>query len=173
VSDLRLFPRPAAFLQLQVRSHGSCRFGNAESTHLWAALTESSGRDVSGLMTVWTKQTGYPVVSLTLDPETGAVSGTQQRFFATGADKTDTSVWPVALGMSGPTAGDAATTIVDKASFSTGVVLGASDYVKANRFMNGVYRVMYDDALLARLGPATAALDCRDRYVLPSALMWE
>lgn len=115
-------------------------------------------------MSVWTKQTGYPVVSLTLDAATGAVSGSQQRFLATGADKADKSLWPVPLGMSGPSvSAETAASIVDKASFSTGVVLGPKDHLKANSFMNGVYRVIYDEALVARLGPATAGMDCRDR----------
>eukprot|EP00038_Savillea_parva_P019402 m.27399 g.27399 ORF g.27399 m.27399 type:complete len:872 (+) comp4409_c0_seq1:61-2676(+) len=144
------------------------KYSNAESTDLWAALTKSSGRDVSSLMSVWTKQTGYPVVSLTLDTASGAVSGTQQRFFATGADASDTSLWPVALGMSGPSVKESKPSIVDTASFATGVTLGDGEYVKANRYMTGVYRVMYDAALLKRLGPATAGFDCRDRYSLVS-----
>ena len=40
------------------------KYGNARTDDLWAALSETSGKDVKGFMGVWTKEVGYPVVSL-------------------------------------------------------------------------------------------------------------
>lgn len=37
---------------------------NAKTEDLWAALEEGSGEPVNKLMTSWTKQQGYPVVSV-------------------------------------------------------------------------------------------------------------
>lgn len=37
---------------------------NARTEDLWAALEEGSGEPVNKLMTSWTKQQGYPVVSV-------------------------------------------------------------------------------------------------------------
>lgn len=37
---------------------------NAKTEDLWAALEEGSGQPVNNLMDSWTKQKGYPVVSV-------------------------------------------------------------------------------------------------------------
>lgn len=39
-------------------------YSNAKTEDLWAALEEGSGEPVKKLMTTWTKQMGYPVVSV-------------------------------------------------------------------------------------------------------------
>lgn len=39
---------------------------NAKTEDLWAVLEEESGEPVKMLMNSWTKQKGYPVVSLTI-----------------------------------------------------------------------------------------------------------
>lgn len=40
---------------------------NAKTEDLWAALEEGSGQPVNKLMNSWTKQQGYPVVSVKLN----------------------------------------------------------------------------------------------------------
>ena len=58
-------------------------YGNARTDDLWAALTkqaraEGKDVDVKEVMDTWTRQMGYPVVSLSRD---GAkVKATQERF---------------------------------------------------------------------------------------------
>lgn len=39
-------------------------YSNAKTEDLWAALEEGSGEPVNKLMNSWTKQKGYPVVSV-------------------------------------------------------------------------------------------------------------
>lgn len=39
-------------------------YSNAKTEDLWAALEEGSGEPVNRLMNSWTKQKGYPVVSV-------------------------------------------------------------------------------------------------------------
>jgi len=41
-------------------------YSNAKTEDLWAALEEGSGEPVRTLMHSWTKQQGYPVVSVKL-----------------------------------------------------------------------------------------------------------
>ena len=40
------------------------KYGNASTGDLWRALSEASGIDVAEMMTSWTKQVGYPAVTL-------------------------------------------------------------------------------------------------------------
>ena len=42
---------------------------NAKTEDLWAALEEGSGEPVNKLMTSWTKQKGYPVVSVKVNDQ--------------------------------------------------------------------------------------------------------
>lgn len=44
-------------------------WSNAKTEDLWAALEEGSGEPVNKLMTSWTKQKGYPVVSVTVNDQ--------------------------------------------------------------------------------------------------------
>ena len=43
---------------------------NAKTEDLWAALEEGSGEPVNKLMNSWTKQKGYPVVSVEIKDQT-------------------------------------------------------------------------------------------------------
>lgn len=41
-------------------------FANAKTEDLWNVLTEVSGVEVNTIMEIWTKQKGYPVISVEL-----------------------------------------------------------------------------------------------------------
>lgn len=41
-------------------------WGNAKTEDLWNVLSEVSGVGVSKIMSIWTKQAGYPLISLSL-----------------------------------------------------------------------------------------------------------
>lgn len=43
---------------------------NARTEDLWSVLSEISGVEVNKLMDLWTKQTGYPVISVKLENST-------------------------------------------------------------------------------------------------------
>jgi len=40
------------------------QYGNAETEDLWAALSEASGKPVDKIMPTWTKQMGFPIISV-------------------------------------------------------------------------------------------------------------
>ena len=72
-------------------------YSNAVTTDLWACLSEASGgKPVRQMMECWTRQTGYPVVSVAAAAG-GKVQLKQARFLATGADPTDDTTWMVPL----------------------------------------------------------------------------
>eukprot|EP00040_Diaphanoeca_grandis_P006210 m.36408 g.36408 ORF g.36408 m.36408 type:complete len:859 (-) comp17353_c0_seq2:231-2807(-) len=152
-------------LQAYLQKH---KYSNASSTDLWEALSTSSGQDVSALMQGWTKQTGFPLVSLSLNTSNNIVAS-QQRFFATGADETDTTMWPIKFGFEG-NATFPATKLETNKETTTDIVLKDGQWLKANKHMNGIFRVKYEAALLARLSPHISTLDTRDRYEIISDL---
>ncbi|RHY05045.1 hypothetical protein DYB36_006808 [Aphanomyces astaci] len=56
-------------------------YSNAVTIDLWEALEEASDLPLSAMMNTWTKQTGFPVVTLSRTPD-GALSLAQTRFFS-------------------------------------------------------------------------------------------
>ncbi|KAI9911339.1 hypothetical protein PsorP6_009486 [Peronosclerospora sorghi] len=48
-------------------NEGFARYGNAETQDLWKALEHASGQDMLALATTWTRQTGFPMVTLRED----------------------------------------------------------------------------------------------------------
>lgn len=66
-------------------------YGNTQTDDLWASLSHVSGKDVGQIMEIWTKNAGYPVVSVTEDPSRGIIKVEQHRFFQDGilADEDD------------------------------------------------------------------------------------
>jgi puromycin-sensitive aminopeptidase len=71
-------------MQLYLNRH---QFGNAETEDLWVALEEASGKPVKDVMSSWTKQQGFPVISVssTQQENTRTLSVTQHRFCADGS----------------------------------------------------------------------------------------
>ena len=61
------------------------QYKNTFTEDLWAALEEASNKPVKAVMSTWTKQTGFPVISVTESIQVGdfrELTITQQRFCA-------------------------------------------------------------------------------------------
>ena len=69
-------------------------YGNTEADDLWRALQNASGKDVSGLMSAWISQPGYPVVTMQCANEQTTL--TQEQFFIWPAQK-NSKLWPIPL----------------------------------------------------------------------------
>ncbi|VDN11000.1 unnamed protein product [Dibothriocephalus latus] len=74
-----------AGLQQYIKSH---QYSNTVTTDLWRALAEVSGQPVKDIMSTWTKQTGYPVLSVrplpSADGQSLSLGISQTRFLADG-----------------------------------------------------------------------------------------
>jgi puromycin-sensitive aminopeptidase len=75
-------------LQHYLKTHA---YKNTETTDLWQALSEKSGKDVSAFMHNWTAEPGFPVVTL----QDGIA--TQERFYLVPPKKVATTRWQVPL----------------------------------------------------------------------------
>ena len=75
------------------------KYGNAKTEDLWNALSEASGRDVTGVMDTWTKKIGYPVVKVVEDGK--KLTFEQHRYLSTGdvQPEEDVTIYPVFLSL--------------------------------------------------------------------------
>lgn len=157
-------------MRLYVRRH---QYANAGTADLWRALSEASGEDVAGLMSCWTLQTGYPIVSVSVDGD-DAVAVSQRRYLASGPDSLDASEaaarWKVPLRANPALANVPGVLEVESSSFvvTPEQMAAAGGAVKLNLGQSGFYRVAYDASTRTRLLPAVPKMDEVDRVGLVS-----
>ncbi|KAM3187783.1 hypothetical protein ACTXT7_001626 [Hymenolepis weldensis] len=81
-------------LQLYIQRH---KFGNTETNDLWDALSEAIGENMQEIMSTWTKQTGFPLLTVRkITEKDNRVTYTieQEHFLADGSrDVNDDSKW--------------------------------------------------------------------------------
>jgi len=147
-------------MRLYVARHA---YGNAGTTDLWAALGEASGEDVAGLMSCWTNQTGYPILSVASDVNgAGTVTVSQRRYLASGpgslSEEEAATTWKVPLRASGFPG------VLDERE----VTVGTSPGMKLNAGQTGFYRVVYDEASRAAIMKSLPSMAETDRVGLIS-----
>ncbi|KAF2280737.1 uncharacterized protein EI97DRAFT_367805 [Westerdykella ornata] len=130
-------------------------YGNTQTSDLWAALGEASGKDVEKVMDIWTKKVGFPVVTVTENPSQSSIRVKQNRFLRTADVKPeeDETLFPVYLGLrtkDGINKDLALTT--READFK----LSEQDFgfFKLNADHTNIYRTSYSPERLSKLGNA-------------------
>ncbi|XP_022788315.1 puromycin-sensitive aminopeptidase-like [Stylophora pistillata] len=150
---------------------------NAASTEdLWASLSHASSKPVADVMETWTKQMGYPVLSVTAEKkgEDVVVTITQTKFSADGKTE-DSFQWKVPIAVctsTSPSAAAAETLLEDNTCTVTVSGVGKDQWIKLNPGQVGFYRVQYSSDMLDLLLPAIKdhSLPARDRLGLQSDL---
>ncbi|KAF2109018.1 peptidase family M1-domain-containing protein [Lophiotrema nucula] len=128
-------------------------FGNTQTGDLWAALSDASGKDVEKVMDIWTKQVGFPVVTVTEKPESNSIHLQQNRFLRTADVKPeeDKTLFPVFLGLRTKDGVDEELALNSRdAEFK----LKDLDFFKLNADHSGIYRTSYTPERLRKLGVA-------------------
>ncbi|KAI9812822.1 MAG: Aminopeptidase 2 mitochondrial [Thelocarpon impressellum] len=128
-------------------------YGNTQTGDLWAALADASGKDVEKIMNVWTKNVGYPVVTVTENQGSNSIHVKQNRFLRTGDVKPeeDKTLYPVFLGLrTKDGVKEDATLSGREGNFD----LPDLDFFKLNADQSGLYRTSYSPARLEKLGKA-------------------
>ncbi|KAL6073678.1 Aminopeptidase [Balamuthia mandrillaris] len=142
------------------------QYANATSDDLWKALTEVSGKPVEQIMEAWTRQVGYPVLTIKqkqVNEEEGTVTFTvhQQRFLASEKERekeAEEVVWKVPISVQTEKGGDALQFfLVDQKTQEIAVRMQKDEWIKANARQTGVFRVEYEEELLQRLGRAVSS----------------
>lgn len=139
------------------------KYGNTKTTDLWNALSEVSGKDVAKFMGPWTREVGYPMLTVaepsSENKQNGEVEVCQNRFLSTFDVKPeeDEVLWPISLEVrrnDGSVDHDQVLTEragkVNVAPSQTGAK-AASSFFKLNADQNGIYRVKYPDSILQEI----------------------
>ena len=129
------------------------QYGNASTRDLWESLTEASGKDVEKFMGPWTRNVGYPVVFLSRS--SGRLSFAVERFLATGKEAPGSDWW-VPMRVLHASGKEELLDIKGKTLEVENAEGGG--WVKGNLHQTAFFRICYDDALLALLGPAIREL---------------
>lgn len=120
-------------LRLYLKKHA---YGNTESTDLWAAWQEASGKPVREFMGTWTSQPGYPIVYA--GEYEGKTRLLQERFYLNPSADKRAALWPVPLLPSAP---------LETETLQTGSldVTELPQQLLLNHGRTGFYRVTYDE----------------------------
>jgi len=160
-------------IRLYMRRH---REANATADDLWGALGEASGEPILAMANGWIRQTGYPLVHLSLHDAGGTsmVDLDQWRFFAelgAMAREKSTTRWlvPVVLRFRDAAGIKEQRVLLSDASARFQLASeGEVAWCIGNAEARGFYRTAYDAETLARLLPAVGELRPAERVALLS-----
>ena len=147
------------------------KYGNASTDDLWAALSDASGREVGEFMALWTRQTGYPVLTVT-EEENDKIHVRQNRFLSSGdvTSNEDQNLWWVPLNIHTQGTGSESKAISDvltdcETTFTLPAGTLESGWYKLNKNTVGLFRVKYPETTIQRLAKAVEenALSIPDR----------
>ncbi|KAF1730923.1 Aminopeptidase 2, mitochondrial [Beauveria bassiana] len=134
------------------------KFGykNTTTDDLWDCLSEASGKPVTEVIAPWTRELGYPVLSVSEDNVTKTVTIQQNRFLRTGdvTPEDDKIVYPVILGLRTEAGVDRSMVMADR---EITLNVQAGSFFKLNADHTSIYRTLYSPEILARLGQAAQA----------------
>lgn len=128
-------------------------YGNTQTGDLWAALADASGKPVEKVMDIWTKNVGYPVISVTENESANSIHVKQNRFLRTADVKPeeDKTLFPVFLGLRTKQGVDESLTLSGR---EQDFKVQDLDFFKINADHAGIYRTSYTPARLEKLGQA-------------------
>lgn len=126
-------------------------YGNTQTDDLWAALEDASGKPVREIMSIWTKNVGFPVVQVTENTAENSIIVKQNRFLRTGDTKPeeDKVLYPVFLGLRTKTGVDESLTLTEREGVYK---LPDLDFFKLNANHTSIYRTSYSPERLTKLG---------------------
>ncbi|GMN36050.1 hypothetical protein TIFTF001_005719 [Ficus carica] len=140
-------------------------FSNAKTEDLWAALEEGSGEPVTRLMNSWTKQKGFPVISVKVIDQKLELE--QSHFLSSGSQ--GDGKWIVPITLCCGSYDDRKSFLLETQSVTLDLTTGTRDsWIKLNVDQTGFYRVKYDEDLASRLRYAieNKYLSATDRFGL-------
>ena len=135
------------------------KYKNTVTEDLWEALSNASKKPVEELMELWTKQTGYPYITVSSninDKNETVLTLTQQRFFSNGSKPTaeENFMWkvPITIITAKSYPNIHKEILLEKVTDTVNLgVLADSDWIKLNKNSIGFYRTNYSPDLLERL----------------------
>eukprot|EP00928_Gymnodinium_smaydae_P013391 TRINITY_DN14887_c0_g2_i1.p1 TRINITY_DN14887_c0_g2~~TRINITY_DN14887_c0_g2_i1.p1 ORF type:complete len:888 (-),score=264.42 TRINITY_DN14887_c0_g2_i1:46-2709(-) len=161
-------------LRLYFKRH---QYSNTETTDLWKAWAEASGKPIEQMMQSWTQQMGFPVVKIISDPGSqgdGSELEIEQRWFlADGSNEPGDAEkqWMIPI-LAGSESGAEPVTFMEPGGGARKVKcansLKGKAWLKLNYGQHVPVRVLYPAGMLANLVKNMSALPAEDRIGLLS-----
>lgn len=128
-------------------------YRNTTTDDLWNCLSAASGKPVTEVVAPWTREIGYPVLSVSEDTIGNTVTVAQNRFLRTGdvTPEDDNIVYPVILGLRTEARVDHSMVMTEREII---LDVPAGSFFKLNADHPSAYRTLYSPEILARLGSA-------------------
>lgn len=128
-------------------------YKNTTTDDLWNCLSAASGKAVTEVVAPWTREVGYPVVSVSEDSARNTVTIKQNRFLRTGdvTAEDDKIIYPVILGLRTDSGVDTSSVMMER---EMTLNVPAGSFFKLNSEHSSVYRTLYSPEILTRLGKA-------------------
>ncbi|KAI1299800.1 Puromycin-sensitive aminopeptidase [Halotydeus destructor] len=154
------------------------KYGNTCTKHLWAALEESTGLPVARVMSGWTKQKGFPLITVSetqRSADTVYLTLSQKKFSSNNSLTMDERKvrWDIPVKYETPQASPMEHIIMSgRFKPLTIKVKSRDDWIKLNTDSIGFYRTQYSEDLLKKLETAVETKDIKaiDRCQLQSDL---
>lgn len=119
------------------------RYGNAATTDLWQALEEYSGKPIKEMMASYTRQPGYPVITV-YKKNNGELGVEQKRFLFDGKLDRQRLLWKTPVGIIAPRINTPIFTYLKKRNAKIPLDFKRKpDWLKINPGQSGFYRVHY------------------------------
>nr|AML39764.1 aminopeptidase [Haemonchus contortus]CDJ85176.1 Peptidase M1 domain containing protein [Haemonchus contortus] len=153
------------------------QYDNAVTLDLWNALGDASQQNVAKLMSGWTKQMGYPVITVT-DKQQGKnriLSLSQKRFIADGGEDPENSLWQVPITVcvgSKPSEVKGKFLLVGRDQDIEVPDVAEGEWVKLNAGASGFYRVDHSQEMLKAMIPdiSNGKMPLLDRFSIVNDL---
>ena len=145
-------------------------YNNAETQDLWHALGKASGKPVAKVMDSWTKQTGFPVISV--NRQDSKLELNQRRFLyeniSLDTASKDPTEWLVPFKISSEKTTSITSSLLDRRSAVVDLFETTAGWFKLNPDQTGFYRVSYEADLIEQFRPAieNLTMNPRDRLGL-------
>uniref|UniRef100_A0A1B6E9J3 Aminopeptidase n=1 Tax=Clastoptera arizonana TaxID=38151 RepID=A0A1B6E9J3_9HEMI len=136
------------------------QYKNTFTEDLWEALEEASAKPIKAVMSVWTKQMGFPVISVESSSQEGnnrVLTISQSKFCADGSQPDDNALWmvPISFSKASNPSKDCFDFLLDGRSKTITIKdVPASSWVKINPGTVGFYRTRYPSSMLEQFLPA-------------------
>lgn len=149
-------------------------YKNTITENLWSHLAKASNKPVNEVMSTWTLQMGFPLVTVTEEQQAGRkrlLKLKQERFIADGSSDNDRLLWkiPITIFAKSKPNTIAADILMEEAEMSMTLTdVADDDWIKLNYHSIGLYRVKLESKSLARLSDpiATKVLSPQDRLMI-------
>ncbi|XP_034944824.1 puromycin-sensitive aminopeptidase [Chelonus insularis] len=143
-------------MNLYLKRHS---YANAETEDLWAALEEASHKPVGAVMSTWTKQQGFPLITVKQcqDGNDRILLLCQSRFLADGSEDQEQCLWMIPLSISTSKSPDEvafSTVMSEKNQKIIMKDIPKESWIKINPGTVGFYRTRYSPEILDLLIPA-------------------